>query len=256
MTGEVRNLFVVDDEARRYARARPYYHERAVAAGARLLGIEEPVALALDLGAGTGLSSRALRTVAQRVVALDVSAAMLTAFTREAGVHPVLAAGEVLPLAAGSCDLAAVASCVHWLDLDTALPELWRVLRPDGALLVYLDVFTAMLRGQRRVGVRGAGTICSTPKLCFGVDSLTQTNALAVLAEGEVSAEELAAWIEEGTTPFFPPDGGGHAVFNVRVWALRLVGPRPTEVPPATSSRSGGRPASAVAQRRSRRAAR
>jgi ubiquinone/menaquinone biosynthesis C-methylase UbiE len=43
---------------------------------------------------------------------------------------------EELPLPDGSADAITAASAFHWFDLDRALPELHRVLRPDGGLAI------------------------------------------------------------------------------------------------------------------------
>jgi 2-polyprenyl-3-methyl-5-hydroxy-6-metoxy-1,4-benzoquinol methylase len=68
--GPVSNPFRSDSTARRYARARPYYHRAALDLACNRLGIGQ-VHLALDIGGGTGLSSRAVRDRADHVVALD-----------------------------------------------------------------------------------------------------------------------------------------------------------------------------------------
>lgn len=61
------NPFLGRDTAANYARARPDHHPAAVAAASRLLGLDTPVGLAVDVGCGTGMSARALRAVADAV---------------------------------------------------------------------------------------------------------------------------------------------------------------------------------------------
>jgi len=83
--GGVRNSFDSDQAARRYARARPYYHGSALRLAVRQQEIG-PARLAVDVGCGTGLSARAVRDLADRVVGIDLSAAMLRTARRHPGV--------------------------------------------------------------------------------------------------------------------------------------------------------------------------
>ena len=98
-----------------------------------------PGARVLDLGCGTGASVEHLRTqCGMWATGLDVSALLLRE-GRERQAHlPLLqASGERLPVAAGSMD-AVLAECTLSLmaDLDQALAECHRVLRPRGLLAV------------------------------------------------------------------------------------------------------------------------
>jgi len=43
---------------------------------------------------------------------------------------------EAMPLADASADVVTVAQAFHWFDHDRALPEIHRVLRPDGTLVI------------------------------------------------------------------------------------------------------------------------
>jgi trans-aconitate methyltransferase len=73
------NPFDVDEAAAaNYARSRPYYHPRAVALGFEISGAE-PVDLGLDVGCGTGLSTKALAEHARHVIGIDPAVAMLSA---------------------------------------------------------------------------------------------------------------------------------------------------------------------------------
>jgi ubiquinone/menaquinone biosynthesis C-methylase UbiE len=89
----------------------------------------------LDAGAGTGAASAALQRRAARVVAIDLSPAMLA---WDAPSRPPCAAADVraLPLAAGSVDDAVAAFVLnHLFDPAPGLAELARVTRPGGAVL-------------------------------------------------------------------------------------------------------------------------
>ena len=110
--------------ATRYAAARPDLHRLVI----ELLAHRVPSHAVLDLGAGTGLSTRALRGFAEIVVGVDSSADMLRARSESLGSY-VLAAAELLPFRDEAFDLATVASALHWFG-GQALGEVARVLTP------------------------------------------------------------------------------------------------------------------------------
>jgi len=101
---------------------------------------------ALDIGCGTGRYTRLLRAVlpdGSRLAAVDVSAAMLAQLKaagpcdHAAGVAPLLAAAEELPLRAASLDVVTAFNCVHHFDLGRFLAAAARVLAPGGQLFIY-----------------------------------------------------------------------------------------------------------------------
>ncbi len=100
-----------------------------------------PLGRALDLGCGTGLSTRALRDRADWVVGIDPSRSMLGAAAPADGVAVALARAEALPLAAGSVDLVAIGCAFHWCERAALLCEVARVLRPGGRFAIYDSEF-------------------------------------------------------------------------------------------------------------------
>lgn len=93
----------------------------------------------LDLGGGTGLARKALleRYPASHYINADLSEEMLHfAQTMDIAADLVCADAESLPFSRSSVDLVFSASTFQWLnDLETALLECKRVLRPQGLLL-------------------------------------------------------------------------------------------------------------------------
>jgi malonyl-CoA O-methyltransferase len=95
----------------------------------------------LDLGAGTGQGTRALRARYRRslVVACDIAPGMLVAARAQMGFRRrferVCADAYRLPLADASVDLIFSSLMLQWCDeLDAVIRELRRVLRPGGVL--------------------------------------------------------------------------------------------------------------------------
>jgi SAM-dependent methyltransferase len=89
--------------------------------------------LAVDLGAGTGLLSRALARKVARVVAVEPDERMRAVLAaRSPGVEVIAGWGEAIPLPDASADGVFVSSAWHWMDPDRAVPEVARVLRDGG----------------------------------------------------------------------------------------------------------------------------
>src|SRR6187200_2257090 len=121
----------VDTEA--YARGRPRLGPEPVAVICEAVGGPR----VLELGAGTGLVSRALVDAGLDVVALEPLAAMRAQLERAIGAERVLAGrAEAIPLADGSVDGAVASDAFHWFDGPRAAAELHRVVRPGGGVVV------------------------------------------------------------------------------------------------------------------------
>jgi SAM-dependent methyltransferase len=120
-----------------YARHRPDYP--AAALDCVLDGLSRPDATALrvaDVGAGTGISSRALAERGVRVIAVEPNAAMRDAAEPREGVEWRDGAAESTGLPAGSADLVFCAQAFHWFRQSAAVAEFHRVLRPGGRLAI------------------------------------------------------------------------------------------------------------------------
>jgi SAM-dependent methyltransferase len=90
----------------------------------------------VDLGCGTGLSTRPLLDRGATVVGVDADAEMLAIADRrlEGGAQLVLGRAEALPLPDRSADLVVAAQAAHFFDEPAASDEIHRVLRPGGAV--------------------------------------------------------------------------------------------------------------------------
>ena len=93
--------------------------------------------LVLDVGCGKGRFARVLkdRYPAAKICALDLAEAMLRGVP--AGIPPVAASMTALPFADSTFDCAyATESLEHAIDIDAAIAEICRVVRPDGRIVV------------------------------------------------------------------------------------------------------------------------
>lgn len=119
-----------------YERGRPTYPVEAVA---WMVG-DEPRSV-LELGAGTGKLTRVLVDLGHDVHATEPDPHMLERL--RASLPLVRTSGtraEDVPLADGSVDVVVVGQALDLLDLELALPEVHRVLRPGGHLAVAWNV--------------------------------------------------------------------------------------------------------------------
>lgn len=111
---------------------RPVRHRKAAG---------EPAMVAvrvLDLAAGTGRLTEALQRANVEVIAVEPDPQMRAEMLRRvSGVCVLTGRAEGIPLPAQRVDAVLVGQALHWFNQQRALPEIARVLKPDG-------VFAAM----------------------------------------------------------------------------------------------------------------
>jgi ubiquinone/menaquinone biosynthesis C-methylase UbiE len=131
-----------------YDSARPTY---PVEAAQWLVG-RQP-ATVLELGAGTGKLTAQLHSLGHGVVATDPDPAMLARLKRNLPeVSTIEAHAEDLPVGDSAFDAVVAAQAFHWFDLDRALPEIARVLRPGGRVGLVWNYRDETIPWVRRLG--------------------------------------------------------------------------------------------------------
>ena len=96
--------------------------------------------LVVDVGAGTGLSTRAWAERADEVVGVEANPAMVAqarAATSAANVCYVEAYADDTGLPSGGADLVTCAQAFHWMEPQPVLAEAERLLRPGGVFAAY-----------------------------------------------------------------------------------------------------------------------
>ncbi|MFJ9419969.1 class I SAM-dependent methyltransferase [Streptomyces sp. NPDC101227] len=119
-----------------YDRYRPRYAEAALkwALGTDSLHVA-------DLAAGTGIVTRQLVELGHHCTAVEPDSQM-RAYFRQAttGVQILPGSGEDIPLQDSSVDAVVVGEAYHWFDTGRAHPEIARVLKPGGAVVLMWNV--------------------------------------------------------------------------------------------------------------------
>jgi SAM-dependent methyltransferase len=235
-------LFTHDRVAVGYASARPFVHPEVFARLAELTGMPRPVARALDVGCGTGMSSWALLDLAREVVGVDVSVPMLLRARRAEGLRYLASKAEDLPFTPGCFDLIVACGSIDWVDRSRFLPRAAELLT-SGGWLVPLD-FGDAGRSPEVPGLQswheevfqpafprppspdplvaddeaarcGFGVPihrtfeapCSFTASRYADFLMTESNVIAAVEYGERSAEEVRGWLGAELAPLF----GGEA---------------------------------------------
>jgi SAM-dependent methyltransferase len=130
------NPFHTDDMALGYATSRPPVHARVIERVSASLN--RTFRLALDIGCGAGVSTRALAGLAADCIGLEPVEPMLKwAWKTAPFARFIVGTAEAIPLRDQSVDLITAAGSLNYANLDLFFPEAARVLTQDGVLVVY-----------------------------------------------------------------------------------------------------------------------
>jgi ubiquinone/menaquinone biosynthesis C-methylase UbiE len=111
-----------------------------------------PGSLIIDLGAGTGIASRAFASRGFRVVGIEPNEEMRNRALRQPGADGLEyrdGTAEATGLPGESADLVVAAQAFHWFQADVALEEAYRILKDRGCMALMWnerddrDAFTA-----------------------------------------------------------------------------------------------------------------
>ncbi|HET8961964.1 class I SAM-dependent methyltransferase [Nocardioides sp.] len=168
--------------AEAYDRGRPSFPREAV----QWLVGKDP-ATVLEVGAGTGKLTEQLVALGHDVHATEPAEEMLEILRRNLpDTRATRASAEDLPVPDRSVDVVVAAQSFHWFDLEQALPEIARVLRPGGHLALVWN-----LRNEKIPWVRKLGTLIGNQEL------LSKDIAEPLVHSG------LFGFVEDATFPFW-----------------------------------------------------
>lgn len=251
------NYFSSNSAAKRYAKGRPYFHPMIVGCVKEFLSIKEPLSSALDVGCGTGLSTAALKEIAQNIFGVDASAEMIALAPRETGIRYSVAPAENLPFEKNKFDLITISQAFHWLDRDKFLAEANRVLRPNGWLIAYDNYFSGRIienpefhewykeylarypvtpraktaftaENIKPHGFRLVNEERYENTISFSVEGLvdflvTQSNVIAAVEGGKEDIEAARDWLTKIIAPIFKGTKEQGFLFDAPIWYLQLA---------------------------------
>jgi|SRR5882672_3816504 len=248
------NYFSPKSAAQRYAKGRPYFHPFIVNRIKDFLAITEPLSSALDVGCGTGLSTMALKGIAQNISGVDASAEMIALAPEKNSIGYSIASAENLPFKTNAFDLLTLSQVFHWLDPNGFLAEANRVLRPNGWLIAYDNYFSGQLVNSEVYGwhreylekypapPRGEIKLTAEHTNPYGLQLLkeercdntirfsleglvdylvTQSNVIAMVEAGTETIEAARIWLTRVVEPMFGRAGEKEFLFNAPIWYLQ-----------------------------------
>lgn len=147
------NYFAPYTSAERYAKGRPEFHGNTMQHIQAFLKLENKLANALDIACGTGLSTKALLTIANKVYGTDSSKSMIDFALQKDEINYLIAHAEQQPFESDFFDLITVSSGVHWFDIDKFLLETNRLLKNESWLILYDNFFLGEMEGNLKFKV-------------------------------------------------------------------------------------------------------
>jgi ubiquinone/menaquinone biosynthesis C-methylase UbiE len=252
------NFFKHRSAAERYARGRPRFHSLIIERVREYLSLPERVERALDVGCGTGLSTLALKEIAEEITGLDASMAMVSLAPEDRRIQYCIAGAEQLPFIEDAFDLVTLSQVFHWLDRASFLKEAGRVLREHGHLIVYDNYFSGRMRENAEfqhwhqrsflekypsphrawASFTDENTVDEGFKLLnhewhenhikFSSEALTdflttQSNVIAAVEGGNETIDEARAWLLENIRPLFGELKEAEFTFNAPIWYLQRI---------------------------------
>ena len=133
------STYAVEGFGATYHQARPSPPEALVNLVCRLARVDRP-RLVVDVGSGTGLSTRAWAEHADEVVGVEPNAEMRAAAeadTPTSNVRYVDGYSDATGLADDSADIITYSQSLHWMDPQPTFAEAARILRPGGVFAAY-----------------------------------------------------------------------------------------------------------------------
>lgn len=162
----------------------------------------DPESLVLDIATGTGLIAKEFFGKVNKVTGLDISPDMARHATGCMD-EIVFAPYEQMPFADNSFDVVVCRQGLQFAELDRAIPEIYRVLKPGGrVVLCHLTAYSDADR-ERTFAIQKLRNPARRNYLMPGdISGCLRTQGFRDVADNEyVSKESVNKWIDNGAIP-------------------------------------------------------
>lgn len=122
--------------SKHYAAYRPPIHSKILKQAISHCGDFE-FQYGIDVGCGTGLSSKALSEFCTEILGVEPSSEMLSQAEPNENISYIQTTGEHIPIEDHSSDIVTFAGSLSYAKSDALVTELIRVCRPDSIILAY-----------------------------------------------------------------------------------------------------------------------
>ena len=252
------NFFSPKTAAERYAKGRPFFHRLIIRRTRDFLSINKLLPLALDVGCGTGLSTVALKEIAENIIGTDISREMIALAPKDKNIAYFVSDAENLPFNENEFNLVTISQAVHWLNRKKFFSEARRVLKEKGWLIIYDNYFSGQMpeNPQFQIWYRESylGKYPIPPRnwasfngedtekegfnllkherientIGFSLEELTNflltlTNVIAAVEGGNERITDVEFWLTENLKPFFKDTVEVNILFNAPIWLLQRI---------------------------------
>ena len=134
-----------------YAKDRPFLNSQMIELIEKDMNIQGSFAKGLDVGCGAGLSSKALKMICDRVTGTDISGEMVAAASALYPDPPysfIRSSAEEIEASEDTFDIVTAAGVINWVDEEKFLPNLTKIMKNNGALIIYDFWITDMMQGN------------------------------------------------------------------------------------------------------------
>ncbi|MFA5886655.1 MAG: class I SAM-dependent methyltransferase [Patescibacteria group bacterium] len=105
--------------------------------------IKTPHPIILDLGCGTGISTRQMAKKNSRIFGCDIDEKMFANASKDKNITYIKGSAEKLPFPDKTFDLITMFAAFHWFSNKKAINEMRRVLKPKGAIYIVQQKHTS-----------------------------------------------------------------------------------------------------------------
>lgn len=252
------NYFDYQAAAKRYKKGRPDFHHLIVDKIKEKVKLKENYETCLDVACGTGLLTKALLQISNRVIGIDNSEAMLSETQKHLNIQYILGDAEDLKTVDGLVDLITVSSAFHWFNQKAFLKSSYQKLKNKSYIVIHNNFFTSRTEDKRsdlfanwmaesylkkfvnpkknknsvnetdikNLGFYNAGNDSFENTVSFTKMNLieyliTQSNIITNVELGNYTIDAVKVWLTKELESHFEPSQARQFIFGNRLLFLR-----------------------------------